>query len=577
MSSSSVEKIKENLDIAQVVGAYIKIEKTGGNYKAKCPFHNEKTPSFFISPSRGSYYCFGCGAKGDIFTFVQEFEGIDFVGALKLLADRAGVTLDTFEPKEKGEKDSLYSVLEEATLFYEGELNKNKKALDYLKGRGLNEDTIRDWRLGYAPNDWRPLSLHLKAKGISQAIMARVGLIKKSDKARDDTVYDVFRGRIIFPIFDQNGKVVAFSGRIFDESPNAPKYLNSPETVLFSKSEILYGLHKAKVDIRKKNYAILVEGQMDLLMCHQAGFCNAVASSGTAFTLAQISKLKRLSERIIFVFDADGAGFEAGKKGAELALSLEMEVKLAQLPEGTDPADLIYKDIEAWNRSIKNSKHLIEFYLDKLMAKKLESRQLAKEVEKKVLPYLSKILSAIEQAHFVSIITKRTGIREEAIWNDLRRISSTDQFSEHKKNNFINGVETEVLKRKNYIERRLCGILFWQEGEEDKIIDVDKLRIALTVILGDSDFVHKLKNFEADKEELIFEAESYYGDKDHLQKEIEELLLNLEEDILREKFVLMMNELHQAEEDKDEKRTKELLTACQEISVKLSQISQKRK
>lgn len=577
MSSSSVEKIKEALDIDTVLGGYMKLDKVGGNFKGKCPFHNEKTPSFFVSPSRGTYYCFGCGAKGDIFTFVQEFEGLDFVGSLKFLAEKAGVTLEDFAPQKKEGIDSLSHALERATVFFEHQLSENKSVVEYLLKRGLTAETIKDWRIGFVKNEWRTLSSALKAEGFKVDVLLKAGLVKKTDKAGEQDTYDVFRGRIIFPIFDTSGKPVAFSGRIFEETPEAPKYLNSPETVLFNKSETLYGLHKAKVGVRKKDYSILVEGQMDLLMCHQAGFDNAVASSGTAFTEAHLLKLKRLSNRIIFVFDGDDAGFGAAIKSSAKALALGFEVKLAELPEGMDPADLILKDLEAWKEAITASKHLIDFHLDKLLSLKLDNRQLAKEVQKKILPHLVNIESSIEQSHFVSQISKRTGIREEAIWDDLRKIPRGKEGETLDTSK--DAVEVEVKKRKNYIERRLYGIIFWQEGLPENSaekIDTEKIRLRLILFLGDKYLAEALKEFEKEKTELIFEAESYYGEQKVLVREVEELISNFEEDILREKFAKSMNELTQVEREGDEKRAKELLIACQEIGARLSELSKEK-
>lgn len=575
MSHSSVEKIKENLDVQDVIGAYVKLEKAGGNFKGRCPFHNEKSPSFFVSPSRGTYYCFGCGAKGDIFSFVQEFEGLDFVGALKMLAEKAGVTLEEYSPKKGNTDSTLYDVLERATKYFEGNLVENADAKAYLLKRGLSEDTIAKWRLGYAKNDWRHLASTLKAEGISTDSLIQAGLIKKSDKAREDGFYDVFRGRIIFPIFDSSGKAIAFSGRIFDEVPDAPKYLNSPETPLFNKSETLYGLDKAKMSIRKKDFSMLVEGQMDLLMCHQAGFDNAVASSGTAFTEAHLLRLKRLSNRILFVFDGDQAGFGAALKSATLALGLGLEVKLSALPEGTDPADFILKDLEGWQAAIKNSKHVIDFHLDNIIAQKLDSRQLAKQVETKILPHVAQIVSSIEQSHFVSQISKRTGIREEAIWNDLRRMPR-GQTPTSPTETKPDPVKEETKKRKNYIERRLYGIIFWQDGLPEKIIDTTQLRVRLLTFLSDQYLVEKLREFEKEKEELVFEAEAYFGDKINLEKEIDELLANFEEDILKEKFSEAMMSLNQAESNQDGDRQKELLMICQDIGKRLNELSKKR-
>ncbi len=562
------------MSISDVLGTYLKLEKTGVNHKARCPFHNEKTPSFFLSSSRNTYYCFGCGAKGDIFTFVQEFEGLDFTGALHLLADRAGVELEKFEPKNKEEKDELYSVLERATVFFEDNLLKNKKALEYLLARGLSSDTVKKWRLGYAPNEWRSLSTYLQEGGVTPHLMERAGLIKKGAREAGDGFYDVFRGRIIFPIADTSGRIIAFSGRIFDDVPDAPKYLNSPETILFVKSETLHGLDKAKIALRKKDYSILVEGQIDLLMCHQAGFDNTVASSGTAFTEAHLLKLKRLSNRILFIFDGDNAGFQASLKSGDLAFSLGMEVKFAELPKGDDPAELIRKDVEAFRSSIKNSKHMIDFYLDQLLGEGVSGRALLKEIEKKVLPRIAQIQSSIEQSHFVSQVAKKSGVKEEAIWNDLRKIDRKEVGVPLEKNPIA---DKEVLKRKNYVERRLFGILFWQEEEKEKLIDTTKLRVALVGVLGDENLVKALEEQKPFREELIFEAESYYGEKANIERDVEELVINLTEDILRERFVILMRELDQAEKAKDEKNTQRLLTECQSVTARLAELSESRR
>ena len=292
MMNTSVQKIKERLGIEEVVSSYIKLDRAGANLKAKCPFHNENTPSFFISPDRGSYYCFGCGAKGDIFTFVEEFEGLDFRGALKLLADRAGVSLESFNPKDEknqSEKEKLYEAMEEATKYFENNLKNNAEVLEYLKSRGLNEKSIKDFRIGFAILDWRKLYDSLRSKNFSDSEIERAGLAKKPDD-QSKAMYDRFRGRIMFPISDSSGRIIAFSGRIIVDDGKSAKYLNSPETPIFNKSSVLFGIDKAKDAIRKNDFSILVEGQMDLILSHQAGFKNTVASSGTAMTDSTLSK-----------------------------------------------------------------------------------------------------------------------------------------------------------------------------------------------------------------------------------------------------------------------------------------------
>lgn len=267
---SDVETIKDRLNIVDVLSGYIKVEKAGINWKAKCPFHNEKTPSFFISGTRQSFYCFGCGEKGDIFSFVQKFEGVDFKGALQILADKAGVELKKGgEYKQEEDKDVLLQIMEESTKIYETELNRNEMPLAYLKTRGVKEATILKWRLGFAKDEWRNLYDRLVDKGFSKKNMLEAGLIKKVDgevhstSSGQEKYYDTFRGRVMFPISDNAGRVIAFSGRSLKDDPKAPKYLNSPETKLFYKSEVLHGFHIAKNYIRKLDYAVLVEGQMD--------------------------------------------------------------------------------------------------------------------------------------------------------------------------------------------------------------------------------------------------------------------------------------------------------------------------
>src|SRR3989338_4475147 len=272
---------------------------------------------------RNSYYCFGCGAKGDIFTFVQEFEGLDFIGALRILASRAGVELTRIDPKTRSEHARLFLVLEKATRFFERQLFAHSEVQKYLSGRGLLPETIKTWRVGFALPEWRALREYLLKEGCSDSELEKVGLVKRA-RADDGTpkqgaaagLYDTFRGRIMFPIFDSAGRVLSFSGRILPAlaKDETAKYLNSPETVLFNKSSILYGFDRAKFAIRSKNAAILVEGQMDLLMCHQAGFDKSVATSGTALTEEQLGRIKRLSENLLLSFDADSAGIKAGER-----------------------------------------------------------------------------------------------------------------------------------------------------------------------------------------------------------------------------------------------------------------------
>lgn len=546
--NSPVTKIKERLTIEEVVSSYIKLDKAGNNLKARCPFHNEKTPSFFVSADRGTYYCFGCGASGDIFTFVEEFEGLDFKGALKLLADRAGVELTAFTKEKKeseSEKEKLYRVMEEATKFFESNLINNTEVLDYLKSRGLKEKSIKDFRIGFVKNDWRLLYENLKNK-FSDGELEKAGLIKKTEKG----YYDRFRGRIMFPIFDSSGRVIAFSGRIFVDDGKSAKYLNSPETPIFSKNAVLYGIDKAKDSIRKNNFSILVEGQMDLILSHQAGYKNTIATSGTALSDSTVSKenvvsnlglICRLSSNLVLAFDADKAGANATIRAGKIALSLGMDVKVVDMPEGVDPADLISKgSADAWREAIRNSKHIIEFLLKKALEKSASDprKNISREVQEKILPFVDALDKSSEKAGFLKKIHDKTSISETFLLEDLKKIEKEQKYE---KEEIQKVEETEVKKRrKDNVESDLLGIAFWQQTLSAPVVDFKMIFEKLGQVA---------KKYEDSKEDLIYKAEVFYTNNENLEKSVKEMFLNLEEENINEELNKKMLELGQASND----------------------------
>ncbi|KND49840.1 MAG: DNA primase [Parcubacteria bacterium C7867-003] len=566
---SSVDQIKSKIDIVTLVSTYIKLEKAGTNFKGRCPFHNEKTPSFFVSPDRGNYYCFGCHAKGDIFTFVQEFEGLDFIGSLKVLAERAGVELEQYNSGERSEKERLFSVLEKAVFFYEKKLSENKEALDYLHKRGVTDETIKSFRIGFAPLDWRLLYDYLKEKGITEKDMLTVGLIKKKEGgiSLGTSYYDVFRGRVMFPIADSSGRVVGFSGRILVSDDKSPKYLNTPETELYNKSEILFGLDKAKKDIKLKDYSILVEGQMDLVMMHQVGLSNTVASSGTALTELHLTKLRRLSDRVMMSFDSDSAGFSASDRGAKIALSLGMDLKLVQMPDGLDPADLAKDDPEALKECFRNSKSIVDFYVDTLLSKNLSSKDLTIEIRKKVLPYIAQMKDKTDQAQWVKVIMKKTFINEEALWEDLKKVGVSDS-------GYSPGPSSSPPGRRvDTIERKILGIIIWKRENKDRGNILDKLDVESRVkqIIGER-LLELEKIFEKDKELLLFETESYYNNKNNLEKDVDELLVSLEEEYLKRELAVAMENLQKAEQRRESGEVLRFLEECQRITQRINTI-----
>jgi len=564
--SSQVEQIKSKIDIVSLIGSYIKLEKAGSNFKGRCPFHNEKTPSFFVSPERGNYYCFGCHAKGDIFTFVQEFEGLDFIGSLRLLADRAGIKIEKFESGQKGEKEKLLSIMEQAVIFYQNNFDTFEPAKSYMKNRGIKDESISSFRIGYAPLGWRSLFDHLSSKNISPEDMLSAGLIKKKDNS--NSYYDVFRGRIVFPISDTSGRVVAFSGRILVPDDKSPKYLNSPDTLLFNKSEIIFGLDKAKNEIKIKDYSILVEGQMDLVMLHQIGIKNAVASSGTAITESHIINLQRRSNRIIMFFDADNAGFSASNKTTQMAfISFGMEVKLAQLPKGKDPADIIKESPEAIKDILKNSKNIVDFYMDTIISENLKPQDLGREIQNNVFPYIAAFSGDIEKANFIKSISFKTSIKEEALWNDFKKFTKNIKFTQ-KQDNLIKS-------RADSIEKRIFGIILWSKDKSNSGVDTVKFFEKLNVILGKDKVDKLLIDFEKDKDSILFETELIYGGSINLENDLEELILGLEEESLKNKFSQAMNLLQKAERDKDKNNINKYLEECRSLSQKINTLKYK--
>ncbi len=553
-----------------MISGYIKVEKAGKNYKAKCPFHNEKTPSFFISPERNSYYCFGCGAKGDAFSFVEAYEGVDFMGALKMLATRAGVTLDPTKIGRPDPNARIYAAVEEAVRFFESNLTNAPVAKQYVLDRGITEATIKSFSLGWAQGEWRTLFDHLTRKGFTPREIMLAGLAKqKVDEQRGagSHPYDVFRERIMFPIFDASGRPVAFSGRILGKGDeHTPKYVNSPETPIFKKSETLYGFDKAKQSIRQYNFSILVEGQIDLVMTHQAGFTNTVASMGTAITTFHVDRLKRISSNIVIALDADDAGVASALKTAAIAMRAGMDVKLAALPEGKDPADLVLEDKELWRAGVREAKHVIDFLLERIMKTESDARKAKQRVTREVLPYVAMIENGIDQAHFISRVASAIGIDDTVVRDEVKKIPTTTGVVMPQQKASEAPV---VVSRHDRLVRLVAGILFWQEKEEKPDVDVSALRESFERILSTTP---EALYPETDRDGIAFEAETGYVDSSHIDKHVKEMFVFLEEHMLKESLTACMSELTKAESEGRQAEALELLAKCKEITKRLNEV-----
>ncbi len=420
MALTAVEQIKERLTIIDVVGQYVELHKAGKSYKGKSPFTNEKTPSFYVSPDRGVYFCFSSQRGGDMFTFIQEMEGVDFKGALKILAEKAHVELVAEDPKKRDERETQYALLEAATVYFEEMLLKYPAAHEYVTARGVNDFSIHAWRIGYAPDEWRSLRTHLIEKGFNEKDIIRAGLLKQPEEGKES--YDVFRDRIMFPISDPSGRVVAFSGRTMKKEDGIPKYVNSPETEFYKKSEILYGYDRAKNGIRQYDFSLLVEGQFDLVLTHQAGYTNAIAVSGTAFTEHHLMLLTRLSNRVVLALDSDRAGVAAVKRVSGMMLSRSMDVKVAEMPFGKDPADVVRQDPAELKHAIGKATHVIEFLLKVLKQDTKDDRSYKLTVREELVPLLHSIQNRIDREHFEGVVAESIGTTKDAVHFEVERI-----------------------------------------------------------------------------------------------------------------------------------------------------------
>ena len=470
--SSDIEEIKSRLNIVDVVGNYVKLDKAGINYRARCPFHNEKSPSFFVSPSRQLWHCFGgCNEGGDIFKFVMKIEGVEFADALKILADKAGVQLrrDSADwQKMKSERQTLLDICERASKFFTVQLEKSKtgaEAKQYLLKRGMKEETIRDWRMGYAPDNWQGLSDYLVGQGFSREAIVNAGLGIKKDSQK---FFDRFRSRIMFPIFDLNSSVVGFTGRVFNSADEA-KYLNTPNTLLYDKSRALYGMDKAKMEIRKKDFCVLVEGNVDCIMSHQAGIKNCIAVSGTALTPIHLGIIKRYSSNLVLAFDMDLAGNNATKKGIDMALKNGFNVKVISMVSEKDPADIILLEGESkWADLVNNAKPINQFYFD--LAFKNRNPELLEDKKKIVndlLPVFRKIGNNIEQSYWIEELSNKLKIKEEDIRVEMKKVKVEESSFEE-----VKDVVKEKKTRREMLEEGLLSIALI-DGSMLKDLDFD--------------------------------------------------------------------------------------------------------
>ncbi len=577
--ATPVEQIKERLSIVEVVSSYVQLHKAGRHYKGKSPFTNEKTPSFFVSPDRGMYYCFSSGKGGDMFTFIEEMEGVDFKGALAILAERAQVELVREDPKKRSERDTLYALLEEATVYFAQGLARTPRIGEYLAKRAVRPETIAKWRIGYVPEGWRNLRDHLASRGYTDAMMLRAGLIKKSEEG--NSYYDVFRDRIMFPITDVSGRVVAYSGRAMSSDPALPKYVNSPETELYEKSRILFGYDKAKQSIRTHDFSLIVEGQFDLVLAHQAGFSNTVAISGTALSAEHATLLERLSRRVVLALDADRAGINSVKRSAQVLLVRGMDVKVARLADGKDPADMVAEDPALLKAAVRGAKTVVEFLIDVLRETARDERTFKLSVRDEVLPFLLQIPSPIEREHFEAVVGEALATTKDAIHFEVERLAQAAADAREREAHRADDARAPSRKparehaaRIDELARFLYGVLHAARGTASSAIDAAELEALLVEAIGEERFNELAALDEQEHNKLAFEADAYAEQLPPATflSDVHASLREVTERRLRNELRVARDALAAAEHAGDASAAADALARCADIQKRLALI-----
>lgn len=472
IAMDTVSQIKERLDLIDFLKGYLTLTSAGKNYKAACPFHKEKSPSFIASPERQIWHCFGCGAGGDIIGFLMRYENIEFIEALKILAEKAGVDFQRQGTSDQKQYVRLYHINQAAKDFFQAHLRNHEQAKAYLLERGLKSEIIEGFDLGFAPDGTDNLLRHLTGKGFNITEIERAGLIFKTDRGR---YYDRFRSRIMFPIHNHFGKVVGFTGRILPQQTQdreIAKYVNSPETPIFNKSKILFGFNETKNSIREKQEAVLVEGQMDFLMCWQAGVKNIVATSGTAMTEEHLKVLKRMAETLVLAFDADEAGQMAAERTIDMAQAMDFSVKIFTIdsPQLKDPADVAQKNPALLGEYIQKAKPIMQYYLDRYISPEINDVPTAKKNLRIILSKIKLIYSPIEKSRWLKELAIRTGIDEKVLYEEMELLKAQAVEREAVKKDVK--PQGNSFSRKDLISQRILSLVSIDQNFIDKVSEI---------------------------------------------------------------------------------------------------------
>lgn len=579
-----VSEIKARLSIEDVVSSYVQLKKAGRSFKGLCPFHNEKTPSFIVSPEKQIAYCFGCHKGGDIFKFIEEAEGVDFVEAMRILADKAGIKVETSDfKKSKGEtsiKDELFNVHEKACQFFEDQLGEKsaKEILSYLEKRKITKDTIKEFRIGFSGDSPDGLYKFLIKKGFKHDVIVKSGLIASGDISSRD-VFDKFRYRLMFPIFDYMGRVIGFGGRALKEDQN-PKYLNSPETMIYSKGKVLYGLSHAKKDIKENDRVVIVEGYFDLISLYQAGVKNVVASSGTALTSEQVRLIKRFTKNVVSCFDTDSAGIEATKRAYAVLQEFDMGIKVLQMDKKfKDPADFVLekgKDSkEEFLKMVGESIDFMEFY-SKFLRQNLDVRTLEgrRKFLDEMVPLVKISGSGARTDYYVRMLARDLDMKEKFLYDEI------ENFKVLRESERMRGIVVNVPRKAGLDVGAVIVALCLEypkvfeivkNAVEESDFDGEIKDIYIEMLRQYNPSATSKKNWDFEGEKLacisykvaflsLF-AEEKYGEfsEESVEIEIEKLIDRVKENRRMHKRIAVEKALKDAESKGDEKQKKILL------------------
>jgi len=586
--SDQVEQVKQKIDILEIIGEKVTLKKAGRHYKGLCPFHSEKTPSFIVSPERQSYKCFGCGESGDVFSFLEKYEGMSFLESLETLAKRVGITIESYRPTvQDSRKKRLLAAMDLASEYYHFLLTKHEsgeEAREYLKKRGISNEAIKQFKLGWAPNTWRNVSEFLiKKKGYKTEELEEAGMVIPSG---GENFYDRFRGRVMFPLRDQRGIVVGFSGRTLSGDVKEAKYINSPETMIYSKSKMLYGLWENREYIRKENKAVLVEGELDTIPSWQAGEKAVVAIKGSAFTEEQARLIARYTKNILMALDADAAGQEAIKRAVNIAENIDMSIRVVQIEGGKDPGDVATNNPKAWREMVKGAVMYWDFLIESACKKYgTTTGEGARAISQEVVPVLATITNLVMKAHYAGILAKKLMIPEESIYEEMERVRKKKELSGLKEK-VIKIEKGEVVSRREKLEKYLLAIALQsfekvkdQLGEiEEEWFEVRAVGKVITLLKKWEGKTLEIKKFAGELPEELQSVidETYLRDLtgvEDVKREWGRVKSEIEEFYLKAKLTQYSEEIKKMEEEKvSEEKMAKLQEEFALVSRKLSQV-----